>query len=321
MPHSSGGGSHGGGFHSSSGSRHSSSSSPRTSRRYFSGANRFVYYKNSKPVYYYSDSFPPKSKSNIKAWLIASAIFLIIFNLFNGFCVYHDPSKISTDYNTHAEVWDRADFFTESEEKELNETLNSFLELTGISPVIVTAYNETWEGKYTDLEKYAYEFYVSSFKDEKHWLIVYTEPIVHDKNFVAWYWEGMQGDDTDSVLTSDVSSEFNKMLQDSLYRSSEYTTAEAFNYSFKTIMKTIMVPGFDSDAFEVLFFGNLLCLAVIAWIIYKKVKMNRIVGATKCTTAREKPVEDTCEYCKGIYVHDLHTSCPHCGAPVKAHTD
>ena len=27
--------------------------------------------------------------------------------------------------------------------------------------------------------------------------------------------------------------------------------------------------------------------------------------------------EDTCEYCGGVYLHGLHVSCPHCGAPIK----
>ncbi|MCR4743845.1 MAG: TPM domain-containing protein [Lachnospiraceae bacterium] len=321
MPHSSGGGSHGGGFHGSSGGR-SGSSSPKTSRRYFPGANRFVYYSNSRPVYYYSDSFPPKTKSNIKLWTIGCLIIILIFNIFNGFSVYHNPQKLTTDYNTHAEVRDHADIMTDAEETKLNDILASFLDLTGISPVVITDYNESWENNYNDIENYAYDLYIQNFKDEKHWLIVYTVPLVPDGgDFVDWYWEGMQGDDTDSVLTSDVTDKFNKTLHDGFLRSNELTTAEAFDQAFSSTMETIMKPGFDSDAFEVLLFENLFFFAISAWIIYNKIKMNRIVGAVKCASAKEKPVEDTCEYCKGIYVHDLHTSCPHCGAPVKARTD
>ena len=64
MPHSSGGGSHGGGSHhfsSSHSSSHRSSSGGgssriRTSRTYFPGARRFVYYRNGVPNYVYSDT-------------------------------------------------------------------------------------------------------------------------------------------------------------------------------------------------------------------------------------------------------------------------
>ena len=29
--------------------------------------------------------------------------------------------------------------------------------------------------------------------------------------------------------------------------------------------------------------------------------------------------QEACEYCGGIYIVGLNTSCPHCGAPVKPH--
>ena len=58
MPHSSGGGSHGGGSHHSSShsSSHRSSSGGgssriRTSRTYFPGARRLVYYRNGETKY------------------------------------------------------------------------------------------------------------------------------------------------------------------------------------------------------------------------------------------------------------------------------
>ena len=37
----------------------------------------------------------------------------------------------------------------------------------------------------------------------------------------------------------------------------------------------------------------------------------------KYSQDKGKVLEDTCEYCGGVYVHGIHLRCPHCGAAVK----
>lgn len=86
MPHSSGGGSHGGGSHHSSSSHSSShrsssggsSSRIRTSRTYFPGARRFVYYRNGVPNYVYSDTDLSKGPSKLRFLML---IFYVPFVL------------------------------------------------------------------------------------------------------------------------------------------------------------------------------------------------------------------------------------------------
>ena len=110
MPHSSGGGSSGGGFHSSSGSSHSSSSSSNLSRissRPFSGATTYVYYsKGHEPRLMYTNGQPLGSlKSNIFSIAIMSFILLTVLIIF-GFSGFHNPRKVSTNYNTSIVIHD-----------------------------------------------------------------------------------------------------------------------------------------------------------------------------------------------------------------------
>ena len=68
--------------------------------------------------------------------------------------------------------------------------------------------------KYKDLEKYAYDLYVNTYDDEYHWVIIYSEPKNADPNFNDWYFEGMQGDFTDPILSTSVTRKFNKTVYD-----------------------------------------------------------------------------------------------------------
>ena len=217
MPHSSGGGSHGGGSHHSSShsSSHRSSSGGgssriRTSRTYFPGARRFVYYRNGVPNYVYSDTDLSKGPSKLRFLMLifyvpfVLAAFLMIFTSFGV------PEKLKVDYNSQIVIQDDANVLGDT--TKLGDALEDFFNTTGISPAVITVYNSDWEDNYTDLEKYAYELYVNRFYDEKHWLIVYSQPKDPDDEFNNWYWEGMQGDDTDSIITSSVAYDFTNDL-------------------------------------------------------------------------------------------------------------
>lgn len=194
MPHSSGGGSHGGGSHHSSSSHSSShrsssggsSSRIRTSRTYFPGARRFVYYRNGVPNYVYSDTDLSKGPSKLRFLMLifyvpfVLAAFLMIFTSFGV------PEKLKVDYNSQIVIQDDANVLGDT--TKLGDALEDFFNTTGISPAVMTVYNSDWEDNYTDLEKYAYELYVNRFYDEKHWLIVYSQPKDPDDGFNNWYW-------------------------------------------------------------------------------------------------------------------------------------
>ena len=214
MPHSSGGGSHGGGSHGGShgGSRGGGGSSVRRSHSYFPGAHRYRYTHRGRTKYVYSDRDPSKSFSigRLLIGIFYIPFFLVAFAMlgssFKGMKPCSDKNILIDD--TIGVVYDMG---------ELQDSLDAFMDKSGITPAFVTLYNESWQNSYSDLESYAYDRYVSEFSDEKHWLIVYSQP--KDRNNPDWFWEGMQGDETDGILTSSVTGRFNADLQKRLENS------------------------------------------------------------------------------------------------------
>ena len=218
MPHSSGGGSHSGGSHS--GSHHSSHShggSGRSSRHvrstYFPDARRYVYYDHHRPVYVYADYDITEKRSPLRFLMLLFYLPFILFTFSMFAEAYHHPHKLPQNYDYKIVVEDKANVLGNT--AELRNSLVAFYNRTGISPAVITVENSDWQGNYSDLENYAYDLYVNHFADESHWLIVYSTPDGYSSSdgFEDWYWEGMQGNDTDDVLTKSVTNSFNDELQ------------------------------------------------------------------------------------------------------------
>ena len=94
--YSSGGGSHSSGYHSSSYSSSYSSyssrsyggssyerpkrtSGPRVSKKKFSGADRYVYYRDNKPVYVYSNIASYKPEKHLgRLWIYIPLLFFML---------------------------------------------------------------------------------------------------------------------------------------------------------------------------------------------------------------------------------------------------
>ena len=326
MPHSSGGGSHHGGSHHShhsSRSSHSSHSSSGTSNRSsskpFTGATRYVYYRNRQPVFVYSNYDIRKTSNAGNITLLVFFLCIIAFFTVVGLiAAINVPKKIDTSsYSTEVTITDTIGII--DNEVELESTLQDFYNETGISPVILTVYNSDWEGKYDDLETFAYSYYLQEYDDEKHWLLVYSEPETPNPDFNDWYWEGMQGDDTDGILTYAIADEFDKELHKDLLRESKLSVGEAFVKAFELITPNIMNTTFEPlymllpavfTAISSLFIlGLLLDIFSVKQRYYKK--------SVVCPDTLVD--QEACEYCGGIYVVGLDTKCPHCGAPVKPH--
>ena len=235
MPHSSGGGSHGGGSHGGSHSHGGGGggSSQRYSGRYFPGARRYMYHRRNGSVgYIYTDR--PIRKSSVIELIIPLVIlipfmFVPIIALFSSGINFGPPKPLktlSTYEQTH--IADNIDVINE---RELEPILAEFQTKTGICPYVMTVNNEDWQGRYSSLENYAYDLYVNTFGDEQHWLVIYSEPETPDEDFNDWYWEGMQGNDTDRILTE---SKANKFL-DSLHKyltKNDVSVTEAFCIAF-----------------------------------------------------------------------------------------
>ena len=313
MPHSSGGGSHGGGSHSGSGSY-----APRVSDTYRKGYHRFVMYAGHRPRYFYSDKEtikPGDTKFSIKDilfWLAYPALFLVL--LVPGWL--RVPEKLPLTYSqTQIVIQDDTDRLSDREERELLEIFAQFQEKTGITPALITCRNDTWKGSGSSLETYAYDTYVSWFQDECHWLICYSDD-PDSTGWDDWYWEGMQGDNTDPILTESITQTFTKNVQSCLLDRDRYTVGEAFIQGFRDIEPKLMKRSIDSSQIWVGVLSIALCAFGIATTYRSKKKLTGMAGALRCPTDTFPVTEDTCSYCGGVYVRGIHDVCPYCGAPI-----
>ena len=218
MPHSSGGGSSGGGFHSGGSS---GSSGNHISSHYFPGARRYRrYYTDGRPDdYVYARSKPTRTSL---ASVIIVAVMAVIFIGASGAAVFSDrPRFLTPKYSDEPAIYD--DIGVIGNKTELLEEMKKYNGQTGICPVIYTAFDEQWNSKYENLEKYAYDVYVSNFSDEQHFVIVYSIPasraefgengIVTSSEFM---WEAIQGDETDPIITESVFRRIGNVFQDEL---------------------------------------------------------------------------------------------------------
>ena len=317
MPHSSGGGSSSGSFHSSSGSSHSSSSSSNSSRissRPFAGSTTYVYYsRGHEPRLMYTNGSPLASlKSTIVGILVTSFILLTILIIL-GFSGFHNPTKINTNYNTSIVIHDNNGVLSTEEFSSITETFNEFLDKTGISPSLVTV-NEEYVSNPDDLENYAYDEYLKYFSDEKHWLLVYYSSNGTQKD--NWAFEGMQGNDTDNVLTDDVTYRFDRVMYASLHEEGT-SFYEALTHSFNEITPTIMDKSYHLDTVQI-FVGIFVAAIFGFFIISQIISLNshkKLQKAVKIPT--EEPELKKCLYCDSSYYAGTIDHCPNCGAPVE----
>lgn len=229
------------------------------------------------------------------------------------------PKKIMIANGTPG-IEDKIDKFTPEEEEKLLEVMNAFKQKTGITPYVMTVTNEEWEMDYIfSLERYAFDLYVNKFRDEAHWLLVYSEPEEITDDFVNWYWEGMQGDDTDPIITEKIADRHTQILHKNLLANTRYSVAEAIQDAFEQIMPDLMKPGITSETISVLTsMLSFLVMFFLFGLVYlrpMKPDKKRTDGFIPCPDQAEAK-EIVCDYCQGVYIHGTVTSCPHCGAPV-----
>lgn len=217
MPHSSGGGSSGGGFHGGS----SSGSSNHISTHYFPGARRYRrYYSDGRPdEYIYANSKPARTSL---AAVVIIAVMAFIFIGASGAAVFSDrPKFITPKYSDAPAIHDKLCVIDNN--AELLEEMKKFNDETGICPVVYTVFAEEWNRKYEDLEKYAYDVYVNNFKDEQHFVIVYSVTVSQLEKMKdgsstkpEFMWEAIQGNETDPIITKSVFLRIGNVIQDEL---------------------------------------------------------------------------------------------------------
>lgn len=335
MPHSSGGGSHSGGSHSGGGSSHSGSSgggsssssgfsNTRLSTKPYRFCTTYCYYKDKKPVYVYSTSDAKTSKSSgfeifqrIACFVLVAPMFLVlsIWLFMEGVST---KDKLKGSYDKEIIIEDNAGVI--DDEDELYDVLEDFYDKTGIVPGVLTINNEEWINENKDFPKVALRKYTSIYNDESHWLIVYSEPENPDPDFNDWYWEGIQGNNTDKIVTTKVADTFTKEVHKLLLKNS-VSVDEAIAGGFKKILPGIMRTEVKWAA---ILFG-IVILAFLGWLAVYLFNIHPIRKAILKKSFKvpvsdyTKIREETCEFCGGIYVIGCHLDCPHCGAAIKPH--
>ena len=291
----------------------------RYGNRYYRGSNRYVYYRNGVPQYYYSDR-PFTLRAAI--WEKISKIFWNIVSVIMGVLVAFSgiksvPHKVKTDYNTEIVINDSAQLLSETETAEMNTGFLAFQEKTGVTPAFFTIFDTDLEKQGGKLHEIAYRLYVNTFDDEKHWLVVYCL----DDAGEYWSWEGMIGDDCESIISTDLENEFTKKLQNNLENNPRMISASVIN-AFETIgSKSGKIP--IGKIFWLVFAiaggAYFVYMAVRSMIslINRKAAEDPRINSEQCPTAETEPETAKCQYCGGEFVAGLHTACPHCGAPIE----
>ena len=273
MPHSSGGGSHGGGSHGGHGGGGGGGSSRHISHVRFPNSVRYRYYHKGEERFFYSEP-------NFKPWSPAN-LLLILFYLpffFAGGFIIKDGFKKSfpKDIDINTQIMDEANILEST--YTLSKAMDAFGEKTGISPAFLTINESEWAGQYDTLESYAYNRYLTEFPDEMHWLIVYSVPT----DGINWSWEGMQGDDTDPILTTEITDKFNSDLQ-SMLENNNYTVGSAVSSAFSHISEIVKKPSLLSQILPGFFFIGFSCFHAFFMMGLYRIKYRH------CELAPEEP--------------------------------
>lgn len=292
MPHSSGGGSSGGGFHSGG----SSGSSNHISTHYYPGARRYRrFYSDGRPdEYVYASSKPGKTSLTV---VIVVALFGLICIGLGGFGVFSTrPRFIVPKYSDDPAIHDVAGVLDNKEE--LLELMKKYNMTTGICPVIYTTFDEEWNRDYEKLQKFTYDKYVSNFKDEQHFVIVYSIPaksavfnpggLVTSKEFK---WEACQGDETDNLITEKVFRKFGTTIQKDLEagKGPGRSFVSGFKYALSDAEKKLN-PTFSKRIINVLF-GSLPLVITAGFFVLVFVLVFRSYRKDKAMNYEEAPLD------------------------------
>ena len=220
------------------------------------------------------------------------------------------PERLPLKYDTAIRIEDNIGCV--QDEAALRNTMESFLDETGITLSLITDTNDAWEDYYNSMEYYAYDMYVQRFPDESHWLIVYTTD--NGKDFDDWHFEGMQGDDTDIILPEQITNIFNQSM--TKYLMQGYSVDRALTKSLADIRaEKLMDIRFDKTGAAVITVITLFLVIHICITIRDPNKKYR-----KYTMIPDEvKKEDYCEYCGSAYWPGTVLECPNCGAPLKRH--
>ncbi|MCQ2750050.1 MAG: hypothetical protein MJ246_09035 [Clostridia bacterium] len=299
MPHSSGGGSSHGGSH------HGSSRSVR--RSYHHGDKRFVRYKkDGSQEIVYSDRNISFISKGINYLGVMLAAILAGCSIYIGLDSFQPREKIDTSCYDSV-IWIEDGAHEIGNPTKLGNRLDEFQELTGISICVKTMYDSEWKKESGTLESYAYKDYLRKFDDEYHWYLIYS--VNDDKGKDKWSWEGMQGDNTDVMLTSKYADKFTDTVQSSL------KSGESFEIAVIKGLDEIS-PKIMTSADLSMFFGAVLLFILICYGAYALFIENKTGNKTRYMRvpgdAKEDLVMTRCYTCGREHVKGSVPCCPYC---------
>ncbi len=311
------------------GSPHSESvgrRSSRISKTRFPGSSRYAVYHRGKPRYFYAyRNYEPKY--DFKRLLIG--IIYIPFLLFIALSVKQSFFKVPKDYNHNIVISDDADVI--ADEWALQDSLKGFMEKTGVTPSVITLFDDDWNGNYLTLVQYANARYSQEFNDEMHWLIVYSRPKVYTADgAVEWRWEERQGEDAAPALKGRGMQKFNSTMQE-LLGDGSVNVGTAISKAFDSFTDNVSVLPHLSVLIMPLFMLAFLLFHAYFMLGLNELKYRKAVPAPeegiddvsgtaygdyeikdKIASAKNRKI---CPYCGGSYSQVL-TRCPHCNAMI-----
>ena len=142
--------------------------------------------------------------------------------------------------------------------------------------------------------------------------------------------EGMQGDDTDSIITSSVAYDFTNDLHKRLLVEGTKVN-DAITDSFNALTPTVMKFRFDGETFGIgIFMLLFVCIHAFFMVFFrpdakkykgaKEVPLDGYYAPPQQTAPQPQSVvmkQASCEYCGGVYTVGSCNACPHCGAPIQ----
>ena len=328
MARSSGGGSRSSGSRSSSRSHSHSSGGSRSggartvcSKTPKKGCNQYKYYDRHGKTHYiwcnYDVTQKPKGSIFIKIFILLfylPPMIIVTLAMSNAFDL---ANPISKELNPHSQIIieDRINVIENKET--VIKSLYAFYEKTGVTPAVITVSHDEWNPYYSSLMQYALELYYSSFDDEYHWLIVYSEP--QNAEFNDWNWEGIIGDNTISAISEARCEQLTEEMQKNLSRNKgvDYAIKRTFEEMTNTYESRINFPTLFILVFILMFLIGHYCL--LSGIFNRKKYYKNAVKIDSndpefITDEKVKIIR--CEYCNGTYSEKITTACPHCNAPV-----
>lgn len=269
---------------------------------------RYVYFKNDETFYVYSKrdiTKPINPVLKIGGLIISLAILATLV-----FVTIRAPQKlVSTEkeFSAYPSIMDNAQIINEP--NVLADSIAQFFEKTGIIVTVATVDESAWKNNYDSFYPFVNELYLKSFNDENHWLIACS---VSQKNVSL---ETYRGIEADKLLTQaqNKMEKFWEILNK--YRQADRSDiGKAISSTLNDFPKTVMHKYLPTPAFIVY---AILLFAIIA--VYRSICEKEKLYKNAKLCPEDFSTEEECTYCGGTYIIGVHTSCPHCGAPIKAH--